>query len=325
MSKKPPLTPVIDHPDYDAEPPIVVTRHHTGSAPCLSWDRYAPGGSAPAIAEIPPLIAEVPPLILVHGASHSAAIYQYWGCYLADLGITVYAVDLRGHGHSSLPPGQPMRRVSLTDYVADVRQVVQALGLTEGQSVLAGHSLGGGVAQLYARRYPIAGLSILASTTLHRFLAGTFPLAWHAPLVYAQAMLHGPRALFNSSAKVRALLLDSDASEVEVEMVYAQMGDETSGTLAASLQYLVQGVQPLRTAQVQVVGAGRDSCFSRRSVERCARDYATEAQFVEEAPHDLMVGRRWQEAADLLAMFVYHCTPLHVPTSAFPLPRDVAP
>jgi len=317
MPKMRTIQPVDTPFDHHAEPPIVVTRHSTGSAPCLMWDRYAPGGSEPPITE-------VPPLILVHGASHSATIYQYWGHYLAGLGITVYAVDLRGHGGSTLPPGQPMRHVSLADYVADVWQVVQALGLTEGRFVLAGHSLGGGVVQLYARAHPVAGLSILASTSMHRFMTALLPLAWHAPALYLQCLLHGPRALFDSPAKVRALLLTSDASEAEVALVCAQLGDETSGTLAASLQYMVQGVQPLHTTLVQVVGAGRDGCFSRRSVERCARDYATEAQFVEHAPHDLMVGQHWQEAANLLAMFVYHCTPLNVPAQTLPISLEVA-
>lgn len=63
----------------------------------------------------------------------------------------VVAVDLRGHGESSKPPG-PGAAYTFDDYVADVRGLVERLGL--GRIRLMGLSIGGMIAQRFAADYP---------------------------------------------------------------------------------------------------------------------------------------------------------------------------
>lgn len=69
------------------------------------------------------------------------------------------ALDLRGWGDSDAPPAQAACRVE--DMAADVQALVAELGLTE--YALAGHSMGGKVAQLFAAGAP-AGLTHLLLT-----------------------------------------------------------------------------------------------------------------------------------------------------------------
>ncbi|PPU76486.1 MULTISPECIES: alpha/beta fold hydrolase [Xanthomonas] len=75
------------------------------------------------------------PLVLVHGVGMQAAA---WGPQIDRFAGTfrVVAVDMPGHGQSSLLPGEP----ALTDYVSWMSAFISALNL--GPVNLAGHSMG---------------------------------------------------------------------------------------------------------------------------------------------------------------------------------------
>src|SRR5699024_7475189 len=77
-----------------------------------------------------------PPILLVHGWACDS---DDWIWQIPDLAKrhTVYAVDLRGHGHSSVP----REGYRGTDYANDLSRLIAALGC--GPVVVVGHSLGG--------------------------------------------------------------------------------------------------------------------------------------------------------------------------------------
>ena len=281
---------------------VEISTHVGGIAPCIVWDRYAP----PEHYTGPRAVL---PLILVHGANHAAAIYAQWGQYLASVGITVYAIDLRGHGRSTMPRGETVNKAHLWQYADDIHTLVQQERLTEGQFILAGHSLGGAVVQLYARTHPVAGLVILASTALTRFMLGFMALGLHAPVAYVQAMVQGPGSLFNTPAKIRRFLLESDADDASVQRVQDQLGGEASTMSTEILHWHGESYRHLRTAHILVMGGDADALFPVRELERCAHYYGPTArvQIVPATPHDLMVGRTWQRCADELAHFIDVC------------------
>jgi pimeloyl-ACP methyl ester carboxylesterase len=96
------------------------------------------------------------PLILIHGAGGS---YLGWHNHLRRMaGITIYALDLPGHGKSF---GEG--RHSLEAYADDVLTFMQETNIY--QAVLAGHSLGGMIALQTALQEPerVAGLVIVCS------------------------------------------------------------------------------------------------------------------------------------------------------------------
>ena len=80
-----------------------------------------------------------------HGAGHSLADWELVRPYLQ--GRRVVATDFRGHGFSS-DEGD----VSLEANADDLEAVIDALPL--GNPAIAGHSLGGMVAAVYATRHP---------------------------------------------------------------------------------------------------------------------------------------------------------------------------
>lgn len=87
------------------------------------------------------------PVIAVHGITANAVCWQPVARALPE-DWTLYAVDLRGRGHSAALPGP----YGFDQHGADLRGAVLALGLD--RPVLAGHSLGAYIALLAADAHP---------------------------------------------------------------------------------------------------------------------------------------------------------------------------
>lgn len=83
------------------------------------------------------------PLLLIHGAGGD---YLDWSIKLR-LGAEAIAIDLMGHGKSD-----PSGRTTIADYAQDVIAFMDALNLP--QAIIAGHSMGGAIAQMMALTYP---------------------------------------------------------------------------------------------------------------------------------------------------------------------------
>jgi pimeloyl-ACP methyl ester carboxylesterase len=95
-------------------------------------------------------------LALVHGAGENHLV---WPAQLRRMdGATVYALDLPGHGKSG-----GRGRASIEEYVQVIWGFLDALGVE--RVVLAGHSMGGAIAQQFALTYPtrMAGLILVAT------------------------------------------------------------------------------------------------------------------------------------------------------------------
>jgi 4,5:9,10-diseco-3-hydroxy-5,9,17-trioxoandrosta-1(10),2-diene-4-oate hydrolase len=120
-----------------------------------------------------------PPLVLVHGLGASADI---WKDNIGALAVShrVYAPDLVGFGYTD----KPDIRYSPFDFLAFLRNFINALGL--GKVSMAGLSLGGGIALLYALEDPegIDRLVLVDSAGLGREMTlplrlGSIPLPFH--------------------------------------------------------------------------------------------------------------------------------------------------
>jgi proline iminopeptidase len=92
--------------------------------------------------------------------------------YFSDLAglwerFTLVMVNPRGTGGSDRPADK--RAYQIDDYVADLEEVRQHLGLEQMQ--LLGHSHGGVIAQAYAAHYPERVERLVLASTLSRFAA----------------------------------------------------------------------------------------------------------------------------------------------------------
>jgi acylglycerol lipase len=98
-------------------------------------------------------------VVICPGFNAHSGQYQWVGEQLAAVGLAVYALDLRGRGHSD---GERFYVEKMADYVSDVATVVALAKTREpGLSVyLLGHSAGGVVSCMYTLEHQseLAGL-----------------------------------------------------------------------------------------------------------------------------------------------------------------------
>ncbi len=114
---------------------------------------------------------------LVHGLAEHSGRYERIGSLLAEAGLDVHAVDLRGHGGSGGTRGDIARWESLHDDIEDALVRLRA-GSSDGDAgrrpvVLLGHSMGGLVALDYVLAgRPAPDLLVLGSPAIDDALPG---------------------------------------------------------------------------------------------------------------------------------------------------------
>jgi pimeloyl-ACP methyl ester carboxylesterase len=101
------------------------------------------------------------PVLFVHGNVSSATFWEETMLALPD-GFRGIALDLRGYGDTEPLPVEAT--LGLSDMVADIHSLVQALGLETFHIV--GHSMGGGIVMKYAIAHPAKLLSITLVDTM---------------------------------------------------------------------------------------------------------------------------------------------------------------
>lgn len=112
--------------------------------------------------------------VLLHGSPGQISNWKYI-IKLLESQYRVIAFDLRGYGLSSKP-----EKISLKDYLSDLRYLLNESGISDKDAVLVGHSFGGLVAQEYAARYTVKGLVLIGSVVR---LKPDFidRIIWHLP------------------------------------------------------------------------------------------------------------------------------------------------
>ncbi|MFE3827836.1 alpha/beta fold hydrolase [Streptomyces sp. NPDC059092] len=88
-----------------------------------------------------------PLVVVAHGMGDSREAYRFFTPALVEAGYRVAAVDLRGHGESSVGWASYTR----TDLAGDLIALVKHLG---GPAVLVGHSIAGGAVTIAAAQAP---------------------------------------------------------------------------------------------------------------------------------------------------------------------------
>src|SRR6266852_4136354 len=94
-------------------------------------------------------------VLLFHGISANKKIMAYLARGFAEQGLRVYVPDLPGHGRTQ-GPFSPARAEQCAEALLHellVRGMIDA-----NRTILAGHSMGGAIAERIAARVPVAGL-----------------------------------------------------------------------------------------------------------------------------------------------------------------------
>lgn len=115
-------------------------------------------------------------VVIVHGFNSHSGYYQWTARQLVDSGLAVYALDLRGRGHSD---GERYYIDRFADYVSDVAGMVHIAKSREpGLPVfLLGHSAGGVVSCIYTLENQSELAGLICESFAHQVPAPDFALA----------------------------------------------------------------------------------------------------------------------------------------------------
>lgn len=289
----------------------------TGDDPHLHYVIWTPPVSQTAMSHSPEML---PVVVFIHGAEHNAWCWEPVATLLAErYSLTSVAVDLRGHGESSW--SRPARDASIEDFGEDVAHVVdqassqirQLQGTrAAGEAVdivLIGHSMGGFIADHYARRHRLAGVYILDSVTPMQVmpavrgwvLRSLNPLHPHRAWTCIHAMGSGGR-MFGTRSLVRAWLLGPNATKDQVDQLFFHLlkvreshlafrevqttGKADRRALRKNPRYLAEVWQ---TSHRRFASGARDRMMAPKATAASAQ--LTGATFVElpGLPHDAML------------------------------------
>jgi pimeloyl-ACP methyl ester carboxylesterase len=164
--------------------------------------------------EAPPDPARGSSVLFLHGAGGT---HEHWRFQIRHLGLrwNALAVDLPGHGESQ---GDGFRMIP--EYRDFVRDLLDALGMA--RVALVGHSMGGAIAQSFARAYPdrLVALGLVGTGARLRVHADIFAtiqrdLSQAAQLISQWAYSQGaPSATVDQAAEAfarnRASVLEGD-------------------------------------------------------------------------------------------------------------------
>jgi pimeloyl-ACP methyl ester carboxylesterase len=240
-----------------------------------------------------------PPVVMIHGGFCGPWSFEGFARKFKADGYPVHCPALRFHDQTK--PPEALATTSLTDYVADLEESLDAL---DAPPILVGHSLGGLLAQMLAARRKVRAAILLAPSA-----------PWGVPpstlfeIATAQAML------LQVGFWNQILMPDSDIAgrhsldrypTAEREKIYDLLVPESGRAMFQTLHW---GLDMSRTSEVDaqkvscpllVLAGGDDRINPPGTVERIAALYKNRATY-EKIPgmsHWLIGEPGWEKVAD---------------------------
>jgi pimeloyl-ACP methyl ester carboxylesterase len=238
------------------------------------------------------------PILFLHGAFAGAWIWlEHYLPWFAEAGRPVYALSFRGHGGSA--GHDRLDGHGLADYVEDAEAALAAIGRP---AIVAGHSLGGLVAQLLLERSTdLRGLALIASVPPEGLFWTNWRLALTDPLLWNEAaLIAGLSPRFATPDLVRRTMLSEDIPLSRVQSYYVRMQGESRRAIAEAqmprvwLSALAAGIPAL------VLAGGRDRLIPSDAGLRTAWFHGASYEQLGEAAHAMMLDGGWRRSAERL-------------------------
>mmetsp|Transcript_11710 Transcript_11710/g.17050 ORF Transcript_11710/g.17050 Transcript_11710/m.17050 type:complete len:468 (+) Transcript_11710:144-1547(+) len=280
------------------------------------------------------------PLVFIHGSFHAAWCWaEYYLPYFASMGYPAIALSLRGTSGS--PTGKGVKKVSIDRHADDISSLLDyitaprdiggmGLGSNEGfaRPVLIGHSFGGLYVMKYLERdsavnsrklggvallcsVPPSGNTAMTARTMKRSLKDSWDITSGLAMKQVTSDVNLCRRLFFggssgiddmgiSNADIRRYqkLFKKD-SVVSLDLVDLQRKLPSSRTNNQGMAIYAYDLPPCL-----VVGASDDRIVDVEGVIESATYLGVPNPVFVESSHDVMLGRRWRNCADLLLQWL---------------------
>jgi pimeloyl-ACP methyl ester carboxylesterase len=232
------------------------------------------------------------PLLFVHGGYHAAWCWDdHFLDDFADRGFRAVAVSFRAHGGSG--SDRPRRKLTIADYVDDVRTAVEHIGAAP---VLIGHSMGGFTVQRYLERYDAHAAVLMASIPPRGILRCALNIWFHHPVISMRANTFGnDHEVF--SRRPRESLFCAHTPQEVVDAAAARCGPESMRAAFIDAGFRLPRPSKVSTPML-VLGGADDATILPKEVRATARAYGTEAVLFPRTGHDMMLEPTWPDVAD---------------------------
>lgn len=249
-----------------------------------------------------------PPLLFVHGAYAGAWCWQdHFLPWFAARGYDCYALSLSGHAGSA--GRERLDRLGLGDFLGDIERAVGQLPATP---ILIGHSLGGYLAQRFARKHPVAGLALLGSVPPMGLVNSLGHMMFSSPhlLMGLNQFQWHTGAIDFDPAVLKQLLFSTQMPRDRLATFAARVQPESALALAELMlpqPWLAWGMP--EHVPCLVLGAEADRVIPAADVRATARAWGVEARFLPQLGHAMMADMGWESVAQHLADWLQTVAP----------------
>ncbi len=194
-----------------------------------------------------------------------------------------------------------MRFTKISDYVADVKQVIDQM---DKKPILVGHSMGGLITQKYLEKYEAPLGILLASVPPSGVIKTTLKVAFRFPLAFLKANLIwklGP--IMDSPKRAKWLLYTDEIGEEKFEKYFALTQDESYFAYWGMMLTSLPKPKKVKTPML-VMGAEKDRLFTIKQIKATAKAYNTEAILFPNLAHMMMLEDGWQDVADSMIQWI---------------------
>lgn len=255
-----------------------------------------------------------PHLVFVHGACHAAWTWDdNFLPWFAERGFRCVALSLRGHGKSD--GRERLRWHSLSDYAADVVQVVDEW-VGDQPFVLISHSMGGVVVQRYLAEpgYPrptgVAFLGTIDGRSGRKVILSPQGLVLRHPKSLLRGIMHADLryVLAGTPALTRESFFTAQTPAEIVQQCHDRLRGESWRVFFEMLNYRMCKID----VPVCVMGSKTDGSVPlpllEALVDVCqACGVPTTYRLFDQIGHDLMLDSGWPTVAEAIAEFVLSC------------------
>lgn len=234
------------------------------------------------------------PILFVHGAWHGAWCWEKnFLPYFAEKGYASYAMSLRGHGKSEIP--KRFRCMRISDYVADVAQVVDQIPETP---VIIGHSMGGLIVQKYLEKHISPAAVLLASVPVKGVFRTTLRIARRHFFTFLKANLTlSLYPLIGKPQLTREAFFSTNLPPDTLNDYFSLMQDESYLAFLDMMLFNLANPEKVST-EMLILGAKEDALFYPDEIEATAAAYGKTPEMFKGMAHDMMLEAGWQAVAD---------------------------